>query len=73
MKFSLIFVAALNIIGGVSALPNTMGNELQIRQKVYPCEGPERLECPKGYYCCGPFLTDVGGRCFKGDSGMCPL
>ncbi|KAF9451187.1 hypothetical protein P691DRAFT_400940 [Macrolepiota fuliginosa MF-IS2] len=29
--------------------------------------------CPSGYRCCGPLVQGVGGTCFLGATGVCPL
>ncbi|KAF8962020.1 hypothetical protein BDZ97DRAFT_1827156 [Flammula alnicola] len=42
-------------------------------QYVYHCGGPNSLICPCGYRCCGPIIVGVGGTCFLGETGICPL
>ncbi|KJA14170.1 hypothetical protein HYPSUDRAFT_220604 [Hypholoma sublateritium FD-334 SS-4] len=29
--------------------------------------------CPTGWRCCGPIIDGVGGTCFEGETGICPL
>ncbi|KDR70968.1 hypothetical protein GALMADRAFT_144433 [Galerina marginata CBS 339.88] len=40
---------------------------------VLHCGGPYNLSCPGGYRCCGPLVVGVGGTCFPGATGICPL
>ncbi|KAF5377746.1 hypothetical protein D9757_009348 [Collybiopsis confluens] len=42
--------------------------------KVYHCgEGAKHPLCPYGYRCCGPLVVGVGGTCYLGETGICPL
>ncbi|KAF9480328.1 hypothetical protein BDN70DRAFT_877698 [Pholiota conissans] len=40
---------------------------------VYHCGGLSGSKCPTGWRCCGPIQVDVGGTCYQGTTGICPL
>ncbi|KAF9480327.1 hypothetical protein BDN70DRAFT_877697 [Pholiota conissans] len=40
---------------------------------VHHCGGTLELQCPKGWRCCGPIEVTLGGTCYKGLTGVCPL
>ncbi|KAF8194999.1 hypothetical protein BJ912DRAFT_1141283 [Pholiota molesta] len=40
---------------------------------TYHCGGPHNLVCPTNWRCCGPIIDGVGGTCFEGATGLCPL
>ncbi|KAF9529634.1 hypothetical protein CPB83DRAFT_852461 [Crepidotus variabilis] len=74
MKFAIsTFITTLVVLVQVSAEPIATSKSYQPTPVVYHCGGPNALVCPTGYRCCGPFLQGVGGTCFQGTTGLCPL
>ncbi|PPR04723.1 hypothetical protein CVT24_011844 [Panaeolus cyanescens] len=66
-------VSSAPVIGQPASISTTVGTP------IFNCGGTSNLTCPKGWRCCGPFissLSDSGsatGTCHQGTTGVCPL
>ncbi|KAF8981607.1 hypothetical protein BDQ17DRAFT_1379567 [Cyathus striatus] len=70
MKFTslLSLGTALAFVGFASAVPAPQ----DATTTTHYCGGENNLQCPTGWRCCGP-ITQFGGICYQGTTGLCPL
>ncbi|KAF8159948.1 hypothetical protein B0H34DRAFT_423966 [Crassisporium funariophilum] len=64
LSFAITFASFMQ----ASAMPNP-----QTTTPVYHCGGNANAKCPIGYRCCGPISVELGGTCYLGVRGICPL
>ncbi|KJA14611.1 hypothetical protein HYPSUDRAFT_92286 [Hypholoma sublateritium FD-334 SS-4] len=68
ISFALCFMIATQAL----ATPTPQASSI-----VYHCGFNEvtgkAQTCPSGYRCCGPISATLGGTCFAGLTGACPL
>ncbi|KDR70967.1 hypothetical protein GALMADRAFT_254586 [Galerina marginata CBS 339.88] len=70
MKFSaLTLVASLAFLSQAFATPAPQSDPTV----VHHCGGEYNLKCPRGWRCCGPIQVTLGGTCYEGTTGVCPL